>query len=232
MATMLKRLRLRKQTSTSTARLRQPSIFLALSVPSVTITQEQFDSLLAWLNADREVAGKKYETIRSGLVRIFAVKGFNDAEDLADETINRVMVRLPDIRGTYRGEPAYYFHGVARNVVRENRRRREVAADLRDIRVDPKPDTSDEQICLGHCLQRLPINKRDMILDYYLYEGHDKIEYRRSMARQLQITEGAFRSRAYQLRQNLADCMRQCASLKKGKQCPLRFSQPLNRRAS
>src|SRR5215208_2402680 len=190
----------------------------------VTITQEQFDSLLAWLNADRQVAGTKYETIRSGLVRMFVSKGFNDAEDLADETINRVMVRLPDIRGTYRGEPAYYFHGVARNVIREHRRRKEIAADLREIRVDPKPERNDEHNCLGHCLQRLPMNKQDLILDYYMYEGHKKIEYRKSMARQLNVTAGAFRSRAYQLRLSLEQCMRQCAAMKKGKQCPWRLS--------
>ena len=46
------------------------------------VTQEQFDSLLAWLGSDRESAGRKYEVIRSGLVRIFVSKGFNDAEDL------------------------------------------------------------------------------------------------------------------------------------------------------
>ena len=190
----------------------------------MTITQEQFDSLLAWLNADREIAGAKYETIRSGLVRIFVSKGFNDAEDLADETINRVMVRLPDIRGTYRGEPAYYFHGVARNIIRENRRRKEIPADLLEIRVDPRPDTSDEHNCLGHCLQRLPRNKRDLILDYYLYEGHEKIEYRKTMARELKLSLGAFRSRAFHLRLNLENCMRQCAAMKKGKQCPRRSS--------
>jgi len=48
------------------------------------ITKEQFDSLLSWLSDDRELAGTKYETIRTGLVRVFVSKGFNDAEDLAD----------------------------------------------------------------------------------------------------------------------------------------------------
>lgn len=190
----------------------------------MTITQEQFDSLLAWLNADREAAGTKYETIRSGLVRIFVSKGFNDAEDLADETINRVMVRLPDIKGNYRGEPAYYFRGVAKNIIRESKRRKEIPADLIDVRAEPQPEITDEHNCLRHCLQRLPLNKQDLILDYYLYEGHQKIEYRRNMARQLNLTEGAFRSRAYQLRQILENCMRQCPVMKKGKQCPWRLS--------
>jgi RNA polymerase sigma factor (sigma-70 family) len=181
----------------------------------VTITQEQFDSLLTWLGDDRDLAGRKYETIRSGLVRIFVSKGFSDAEDLADETINRVMVRLPDIKANYTGEPACYFHGVARNIIRESIRRKEVAAGALDSRVEPKSEPNEEHDCLGHCLDRLPPSKRDLILEYYLYEGHEKIEHHKQMAGQLRITEGAVRSRAYQIRTRLEDCMRQCALRKK-----------------
>ena len=190
----------------------------------MTITQQQFDSLLAWLNADRELAGRTYETIRSGLIRVFVSKGFNDAEDLADETINRVIVRLPDIRNNYVGEPAYYFRGVAKNVIRESAQRKELALNPIEIRVDPKPELTEEHVCLGHCLQGLPVDKRDLILDYYLYEGHDKIAHHKRMAGQLKITEGAIRSRAYQIRLKLENCMRQCSILKKGRQCPWRLS--------
>lgn len=183
----------------------------------MTITQEQFDSLLTWLGNDRDVAGRKYETIRSGLVRIFVSKGFSDAEDLADETINRVMVRLPYIKATYTGEPACYFHGVARNVIRESSRRKEIVGGFIDDRIEPKLEPSEEFDCLGHCLNRLPANKRDLILDYYLYEGHEKIEHHKQMAGQLKISEGAIRSRVYQIRLSLENCMRQCALRRKGR---------------
>lgn len=177
----------------------------------MSVTQAQFDSLLSWLNPDRDLAGRKYQTIHSGLVRIFASKGFNDAEDLADETINRVIGRLPDIQERFVGEPAHYFHGVARNIIRENNRRKEIACNIVDIRVDLKPDKSEEHDCLGHCLQSLPTGKRDLILDYYLYDGHEKVEHHRNMAKQLNITEGAFRNRAHQIRSHLKTRMRQCA---------------------
>lgn len=190
----------------------------------MTITQEQFDSLLTWLGDDRDVAARKYETIRSGLVRIFVAHGFSDAEDLSDETINRVMVRLRDIRAIYTGEPAFYFHGVAKNIIRESRRRREIAAGVVDGSVEPKIDSSEERDCLGHCLDLLPAHKRDLILDYYLYEGHEKVEHHKQMAGQLKITEGAFRSRAFQIRLRLENCMRQCKLRKKGRQCPLSLS--------
>ena len=176
------------------------------------ITQEQFDSLLTWFGNDRNLAGRKYEAIRSGLVRIFVSKGFSDAEDLADETINRVMVRLPDIRANYRGEPACYFHGVARNVIRESIRRKEVTAGI-EGRVEPKLELPQEHDCLGHCLDSLPQGKRDLILQYYLYEGHQKVKHHKQMAGQLKITERAIRSRAYRIRVHLENCMRHCKNI-------------------
>lgn len=191
----------------------------------MTMTQEQFDSLLTWLGKDRDSAGRRYQLIHAGLVRIFVSKGFNNAEDLADETINRVMVRLPQIRGSYVGEPAYYFHGVAKNIIRESVRRKEISGTLKEVRIDPVVEIkSEEHDCLGHCLDRLPDTKRNLILDYYLYEGHQKIEHHKSMADQLRITEGAFRSRAHQIRLKLQNCMQQCGLRKKGRQCPLRHS--------
>lgn len=181
----------------------------------MTITQEQFDSLLAWLGSDRDLAGRRYENIRSGLVRIFVSKGFNDAEDLADETINRVMVRLPQIKGSYVGEPACYFHGVARNIIRENFRRRRLFGHLTELHAALKPNVTEEQDCLGRCLDCLTTKKRDLILDYYLYDGGRKIEHHKCMAGKLKITQGAFRSRVYQIRLKLEQCMRQCASERK-----------------
>jgi RNA polymerase sigma factor (sigma-70 family) len=188
----------------------------------VTITQEQFDSLLSWLNADRELAGRSYEAIRSSLVKTFVLNGFNDAEDLADETINRVMGRLPDIRMGYTSEPAYYFHGVARNIIRERRRRKEISGERVEIAVEPQTEPSEKSVCLGHCLRGLPASKRNLILDYYLYEGNRKIEHHKDMAVELKITTGAIRNRAHKIKSNLADCMRQCALIKKGQPCPLR----------
>lgn len=192
----------------------------------MNITQAQFDSLLAWLHPDRDLAGRKYQSIHSGLVRIFACKGLNDAEDLADETINRVISRLSSIQKSYQGEPAYYFHGVARNIIRECGRRKEFATGIVDIRVDPKLDASEEHDCLGHCLDQLSDSKRNLILSYYLYEGHSKIEHHKRMASQLKMTIGAIRSRAFQIRLNLQRSMRQCTLREKRRHAHVQ-SQPL-----
>jgi len=178
----------------------------------VSITQEQFDSLLTWLGkGDRDVGAQKYETVRAGLGRVFISKGFNDAEDLADETINRVITRLPDILETYDGDPTRYFHGVARNIIRETARRKEVLTEVPGVWIDPQPTTT-ELDCLEQCLKLLPQDKRELILDYFVYEGHDKIEHHKEMAAELGISEGALRGRVYHIRAGLLNCLRQCAA--------------------
>ncbi|HEV2706275.1 MAG TPA: RNA polymerase sigma factor [Pyrinomonadaceae bacterium] len=167
-----------------------------------------FDDFLDWLGPD---GGQQYETIRAGLIRIFISKGFSDAEDLADETIIRVIKKLPSIREGYQGEKARYFHGVARNVMHEARRRKEFATDNIPERLTQPVQTSDTYDCLLKCLQTLPPDRRELILDYYLYEGKDKIAHHRRMAEELGITTGALRTRAHHTRRDLEKCVEQCA---------------------
>jgi RNA polymerase sigma factor (sigma-70 family) len=176
------------------------------------ITQEQFDSLLDWLDHDRDTAGRKYETIREGLLRIFAAKGFSDAEDLVDETINRVIIRLPDIKDTYEGDPARFFHGVARNIIRERLRRKLVPLDDESVLPDPPSEKQedDRHECLDLCLDVLQAQKRDLLLTYLEHEGREKIEHHKQMARELGITEGALRGRVHQIRAGVEQCVKQC----------------------
>ncbi len=176
----------------------------------MAITKEPFDALLDWLDPDREIAGQRYEVIRAGLIRIFVSKGLSDAEHFADETLDRVTKRLPEIRADYIGDPVRYFHGVARNVILEARRRKEVATDLVPERASLATYTSDAYECLRDCLKLLPPDKQELILDYHLYQGHSKIEHHREMAVELSITEGALRTRAHHLRVSLEKCVRQC----------------------
>lgn len=142
-------------------------------------------------------------------------KGFSDAEDLADETINRVMKKLPEIRDTYVGDQVKYFHGVGRFIILEMRRRKEIAVDeVPVVSVDPDVH-SNEYDCLVKCLRFLTAEKRDLILDYYIYDGRDKIAQHRRMATQLGITEGALRGRAHHVRGTLEKCIQQCIELLK-----------------
>lgn len=186
------------------------------------ISQESFDTLLFWLDADRDAAGIKYETIRTSLIRIFISHGFDDAEDLADITINRVTTKIPEMIVTYVGEPAAYFYAVARNVAHEAGRRKEIATEKIPEKIELNTNKSnDKHDCLIECLKVLPDDKRDLILDYYLYDGKDKVLHHRRMAQTLGVTDGALRTRAHHIRASLEKCVVNCAKHLNRKQKPI-----------
>jgi hypothetical protein len=114
------------------------------------LTQESFNRLLDWLDEDREQAGRVYERIRFRLKKMFSCRGCAESDYLADETINRVSMRLSDIIGYYSGDPALYFYGVAQKVHLEYLRKRRVR--------EPPPEwvksdeTEEEYECLDRCM--------------------------------------------------------------------------------
>lgn len=174
------------------------------------ITQESFDALLAWLDEDREAAGQKYEAIRRRLIKIFINRGCSDAEDLADQSITRVVARLPEIVDGYVGEKVSYFCGVARNVYLESMRRKEIATGSLPQPCAPRPDSARE--CLRQCLDALPSSQRELVLEYYLYEKRAKIDHRKRLAEELGVTANALRLRAHHIRIGLEDCVRRCVA--------------------
>lgn len=173
-----------------------------------SLTQESFDQLLAWLDSDREVSGRKYEGIRTRLIKLFACRGCADSEDLADECINRVAKKLPQVISTYEGDPALYFYGVARHIHHEYLRRRPVPAP------EPLPladeDLEEEYDCLSQCLEELPLDNRKLILEYYREEKRAKIDHRKEMALRLGLAVNALRIRAYRIRAALEECVQTC----------------------
>jgi DNA-directed RNA polymerase specialized sigma24 family protein len=177
------------------------------------ITQESFDALLRWLDPDRDVAGQKYETIRQGLIRIFNSKGISKGEMWADETIDRVARNLPEV---YQGDPTRYFVGFARNIIHEARRPREIATDdFLDLCVElSQPDETLE--CLVQCLKFFSKKERDLILDYYAYSGHDKIEVHQQLAAELKISRGALRNRVFQISTRLQKAVLECVASRSG----------------
>lgn len=172
------------------------------------LTQEAFDSLLAWLCTDREQAGKKYEEIRRRLIKIFVCRGCTVAEELADETINRVAKKVPEIKDSYVGDPAHYFYGVAHKVHLEFVRKK--TAPLPPTPPAYSDEIEQEYDCLERCMEQLPQTSRELVLHYYQEEKRAKIEHRKRLAQRLGIELNALRIRAYRIRMGLQDCVREC----------------------
>jgi DNA-directed RNA polymerase specialized sigma24 family protein len=179
------------------------------------LTPEGFEALLAYLDSDREKAGERYETIRRRLVRLFEWRGCATPEELTDETIDRVAKRMKEGIELRSSDPFGYFCGVAHLVYKEVFRR-----SLREHRALEKSDwptpvalLDDEEPVdrrlesLRRCLERLPPEKRDLVLHYH--QGQNKIRNRQAFADELGIPLNALRIRVHRIRRHLEDCVRE-----------------------
>lgn len=176
------------------------------------LNQDSFESLLRWLNSDREQAGKRYEDIRARLIKIFGARGCAEPDVLADETINRVAKRVGEISETYEGDPALYFYGVANKIHLEQLRKHKPIETL-----PPVPDLNDyeeEYVCLEGCIGHLPARSRDLVLQYYEHKTQDKIVQHQRLAERLGIGLNALRIRAHRARLVLRKCIINCLEKK------------------
>src|SRR5215211_8197650 len=117
------------------------------------LSQGAFDDLLDWLDRDREQAGIKYEEIRRRLIKIFTGRACVEAEDLADETINRVTSKLGELGTDFEGDRGRYFFGVANKVYLEFKRRKSPQRSP----FSP-PDSARVELefrCLERCIESL-----------------------------------------------------------------------------
>jgi DNA-directed RNA polymerase specialized sigma24 family protein len=180
-----------------------------------SLNQEAFDRLLRSLSVDRDEAGARYEIIRRKLVRFFECRSVEDSEDHADETINRVARRIYE--GQQIDNVTGYSYGVARLVLMEVIKERERAP----IGLDEAPgvfqrksvdetDSEPRMKCFDECLESLPPESRQLIIDYYQEERRAKIELRQQLADQLRIPVNALRIRAHRIRMSLERCITTC----------------------
>ena len=170
--------------------------------------QQDFDRLLNWLDADRERAGFLYEQIRWRLVTILAARGCTLAEELADDTIDRVARRVTDIQQTYVGDKAIYFLGVMNNVHHEYLRR---PPPPRLIQTPEDVEAREEiHSCLDNCLAQLAPYSRQLIERYYAANKQAKIDLRKVIAREMGIKASSLRLRALRIREKLQTCIERC----------------------
>jgi DNA-directed RNA polymerase specialized sigma24 family protein len=161
-----------------------------------------------WLDADRSKAGEKYEQIRQRLIKVFVRRGCPIAEELADETIDRVSRKAAEIGDSYVGDPAAYFCGVAQKVFLEYVKPRPVG---RPVPLPSPPEDRERNVqCLERCMEQLDSESHELILEYYQYEKLAKIARRKELAEQRGVTVNTLRMRAHRIKATLASCVREC----------------------
>jgi RNA polymerase sigma factor (sigma-70 family) len=175
------------------------------------LTETAFNRLLETLDSDREIAAHKYERIQRKLVSFFEWRGCAAAEELADKTIDRVTRRLTEGEEIRAKDPSVYFYAVARNIALEWWNAQKQPAQRLEPLVAPPQDLDEDEErlrCLDECLEQLPPEGRYLILEYYQAVGQQKIDNRRRLAVDLQITPSALRLRAQRIREHLEKCVR------------------------
>lgn len=177
---------------------------------------EGFDKLLDWLDHDRRRAGEKYEEIRRSLIKVFTWRGCSDAEDLADETIDRVVKKVPDLVKTYEGDPARYFHGVAKYLLMEYQRRLRARSETHEpsqdfqVVVEQAEERAIQETrydCLDKCLQILSPDQREIFIEYYQAA---RTRSTKQMAAQLGLTIPRLRLQVHRISSNLQRCVNIC----------------------
>jgi DNA-directed RNA polymerase specialized sigma24 family protein len=181
------------------------------------LTPETFGHLLDWLDQDRDRAGQRYELIRSRLIKIFVCRGCTAAEELADETINRVAEKIQQIAGSYVGDPASYFCGVAHKIYLEHARKvtphmATLPADVADKKEPLREEAEFRYRCMEQCMERISIRNRELILAYYgaANDPQSKIAGRKELSQRLGIGANALWIRTHRIREGLKKCVEMC----------------------
>lgn len=186
-----------------------------------SVKTRQFETFLQQLDPDRERAGAKYEDLRRRLIKFFEWNSCFPAEDLVDETFDRVAQKLEEVQVL---DVVGFAWGFAKHIRQEAHKRSERIVQIADL---PKgaqfsaagrnpEEATQESIedewrtrCLRICLRRFSPADREVFLKYYDVKG-EHTTYRQGLAADLGTSIGTLRVRINRLREKLERCVREC----------------------
>ena len=184
-----------------------------------------FDRLLEWLDDGVDSHGSVYLEMRRRLASYFDWRNRPTADDLADETLNRIAGTLERNGAIAIRPPARYCYTMAKFVLLEDLRHEQAQLRLRGTisscglstigawRQDPEEgfEIREQRLeCPERCLQELNPDQRALVVAYDRDERRQKIERRREMAKRLGITMNALSSRVSRIRTALEASVESC----------------------
>ena len=127
--------------------------------------------LLSIFDSDPSRAEEKYQDLYNNLVRYFQWNQKDDPADLAQEALKRGFTRLHQGQKITVSDPAGYFFGIARNLVREAWKTRpqeqlqgqefpEISSSFHDL------NPAEQRVFLKECLDHLSREELAMLLAY------------------------------------------------------------------
>jgi DNA-directed RNA polymerase specialized sigma24 family protein len=184
---------------------------LSEKVAKKEVTPEKFAEFLDWLSPEKERSGDEYRRLWSRLQMFFANRGCLFAEDLADETINRVCLKIG--AETVENKAAFVY-GFAKNVYLESLRKEKKHLNIDEITVAARQSEEEEKDfsgdCLDKCLDELPDENRRLILEYFSVGEQSKIDSRKRLSAELRMTQTALRMQIVRTKKKLRICVDKC----------------------
>lgn len=180
------------------------------------LTEQTFARLLDHLDTDRERAGERYEDLRRALLRFFEWRRAPFPEEHTDQALDRVARKLAE--GEEIRNVGAYCYTVARLVLLEALK----GPDSRRVEIEPagiaattdaigEAQAKEKRLsCLDHCLERLPVESRELIVEYYREDKRERIDARRALAERLGVKGEALANRAQRVRDKLESCVNTC----------------------
>jgi DNA-directed RNA polymerase specialized sigma24 family protein len=191
------------------------------------IDGQPFESLLRWLDPNREQAGEVYEQVRVKIMRFFEFQGCPFPEELADDTIQRAARKVSEGNVIRPTDPYIYFRGIARNVLLEYwKGRKKESTMLDDLPPSNHPVINPAEVdnqrmartdkermldCLDSCLGNLPDRSRNLFVEYNKDEKRGRIDNRMTLAKSIGIDITTLRNRIMRIREKLQKCVTTCA---------------------
>ena len=183
------------------------------------LTQTGFDRLLATLDADREQAGAKYESLRARLIKFFEWRNCETAEELADTVFDRVIKKITE--GEQVQNINAYAATVAQFVFKEDCRKRErffqSIEDTKELDVSSEAneftekETDNLQMnCLEKCLGEFSDENRRLVVAYYDTDERTMIATRKRLADEMEVSLNVLRIRVCRLKAKLENCTADC----------------------
>lgn len=184
------------------------------------LTQTGFDKLLTTLDADREQAGAKYESLRVRLLKFFEWRNCESAEELTDMVFDRVVKKIAE--GEQIQNINAYAATVAQFVFKEDcRSRARMFQPLDDNpaienltangNANDAEETDDARLdCLEKCLAGFSEENRRLVIAYYDTDERTMIATRKRLADSYEFSLNTLRIRVCRLKAKLEDCTLDC----------------------
>lgn len=180
------------------------------------VTAEAFGRLLDALDPDRNLAAEKYEELRRLLIRFFEWRGAPFPEEHADETFDRVSRKLdPSVPIANIGGYCYEYARLVCLEALKSRDSKSISIDAMAVPAVAAPagettGPAARLACLESCLDALPRESRELIVEYYRDDGRVRIDRRKAMAARLGVPRETLANRAQRVRDRLERCVSEC----------------------